>query len=302
MKRGEEFGKPPPRGPLKPHKPKTPVWRKGGPQPTSYGEKAEERTTEPEAVTPASTEEGLPQTGAGVHEGPPDTQPPPTPPTPRPWRYHWGKWGNLLFWALVIAAAIPLLYSLVSSGFFSSGTSTPPAQEGGGSPFTAQEGGGSQPFTVSNHWVSAVSGKGMRQWDASWSAGHAWSEGDVDLRGGTTGSLTFTVTAVNPNFIEEMGYLIGARIVYNIETWRDNGTTIEFTAKCGEGTQVFKFQLTRTSGGHLTGSVQAPETTETVWFEAPSDWKDPEVPMPSSGWTESTSPAIEGTLDLVPAP
>jgi hypothetical protein len=207
----------------------------------------------------------------------------------------------------IIALGVVTVNYFEPFGSSSPGTPTPAVPP----PVSVEEGvppeeGVPQPVVVSNHWVSAVPGKGMKRWEET-NAGPTgmWWEGDVDLRiQGATGSLTFTVTAINPDLmeVEIMRSLIGVRIIYNIETWKDNGTTIEFTAKYGEGAQTSTFQLTRTPDGPLTGRVQAPETTERVWFEAPSDWKDPEVPMPSSGWTESTSPAIEGTLDLVPAP
>jgi len=311
MKHGEGFLPKRPRRP--PPKPKQPIRREGvRPGETSYEKAPEPSTTEPEAVTPTSPEEGLPQTGAGIHEGPPDTPPPPTPllvETVPVSKYILAALGILMG-----LGALTLVFYIA----FKPMPPTPPAQEGGVSlegggsqtgaggeqVVTPEQGeGGSQLVTVSNHWVSATSGKGMKQWTV-YTNGYEWWEGDVDLRGGTTGSLTFTITAINPDLmeVEIMRSLIGRKIVYNIETWMDNGTTIDFTAKHDEGAQTSTFQLTRTPDGHLTGRVQAPETTETVWFEAPSDWEDSEVPMPSSGWVESTALAKDGTLDLVPAP
>jgi hypothetical protein len=296
MKRGEEFGgKPPPRGPLKP-RPRKPVRREGmRPGKTSYEEAPEPRITEPEAVAPPSTEGGVPQTGAGLHEegSRPLSQSElfkealnPFSKTLRPWQIVRNYVSMLILVGVVIGVSV-FLY-----GVFSSGTSTPPSG-GGGSQLAQEEGGqqgeggGSKPVTVSNHWVSAVSGKGFRIWDPD-TKGYCWWEGDVDLRGGTSGSLTFTYTACNPDLIEVIGSIIGLRITYNIETWKDNGTTIDFTARHEGEAQVLAVQLTRTSGGHLKGSVDAKTTY--------SRTSENELGMP----VEESAGAIEGTLDLVP--
>jgi hypothetical protein len=124
-----------------------------------------------------------------------------------------------------------------------------------------------QPVVVSNHWVSAVPGKGMKRWEET-NAGPTgmWWEGDVDLRiQGATGSLTFTLRAASfANLPDQKAYfdsLVGKSATIPIRNWKDNGTTIDFTT--GDD-QPMTVHLTRSTGGGLTGSGYAPPSASNL--------------------------------------
>ena len=74
-----------------------------------------------------------------------------------------------------------------------------------------------------------------------------------------------------------------------IETWNDNGTTIDFTGKQSNSEQIWTFQLTRTPDGHLEGSVLATRTYLGTEYN--------ELGLPEENW----GTGMEGTLNLVPA-
>lgn len=132
------------------------------------------------------------------------------------------------------------------------------------------------------HWVSAVPGKGWRQWESNVNDYRGlWYESDVDLRvEGNTGSITFTFSGFSPEWIPpSSGYfqgMIGQKDVYPIKDWKDNGTTIVFTFS--SESQVWTVQLTR-APNRLTGSAHC-------------------GPFPIQYGVRS----YEATVDLVPAP
>jgi hypothetical protein len=164
-------------------------------------------------------------------------------------------------------------------GLFSSMTSTPSSEEG-----VTPEEGVPPPLAVSNHWVSATPGKGYSQWEVTPYGKGYRQEGDVDLRiEGTTGSLTFTVTADSaPKEIS----VVGQKGTYAIQDVKDDGTTISFITKSEGGQVITTYQLARALNGHLIGLMHQPETGLKPW----------------DGNMGGVMLEREGTLDLVPAP
>ncbi len=115
-----------------------------------------------------------------------------------------------------------------------------------------------KPIIVSsNHYASAVAGKGMRYWTA-WSDGAEWWEGDADLRvKGTTGTLTMTIVSSSQPAPELS--MIGQTKVFTFSDWKDNGTNVTFSYKAPTG-QVYAFRLAWESNGQiLKGTMDAPE-------------------------------------------
>lgn len=142
-----------------------------------------------------------------------------------------------------------------------------------------------KPITVTSHWVSAIPGKGMKYWTLP-SEGAEWWEGDVDLKLQTLngGQLNFLIVSSGAPQTPFDMRMLGQTKTFTFNDWKSDGTTITFTYTT-PSRQVFTFKFTIGKDGRLTGRVSAP-----------SNKMPPETGM--SGETV----AMEGTLDLIPAP